>query len=582
MKSKTHQEIERELENDLPVETKLSLLNDLAFSCKERSKYEEVKSISEQILTILESYPNDLEHGRILNTLGLMYLDNGDFVLSCTTLHQAISIFTNIDNQEFLSVALCNIGAAYRSRGKFQKAIEYLQESITIAEKYSFEKVIVGSFINIGNAYRNLKQYPLAIEYYNKSLSTSRKINYLNGIANSLGNLGNVHSNLLEYDTALQFHFQSLEISQILEDLTGISIDLGNIGTIYLELKDYPKAIEFFLQSLNIAEQLGNNNSAAIKLINLGVVYGSLDFVGSDVIKALEYLERGLQIAIESDDKKIQSITHQNIAEILKREKKWEEYSYHFEKFHEIHSELNDTKVKEFVQQFNLERNEAEREKELAIERATAEERTKILEDILPKEILHRLIQGETKIANYLENVGILFVDIVGFTQLSESISPNELVDCLDIVFSHFDIICQRNSIEKIKTIGDAYFAVAGATLNINNPCFHLAIAALEMLEIAKYLPTLLNNRPLDFRIGLHVGEVVAGIIGKNKFTFDLWGDAVNIASRMESSSEPGKIQISEIFANSIKDCSEFNIIPRGEINIKGKGTMNTFWLEKA
>jgi len=581
MKFQTIQEIENELENAKSIELKLSLMNDLAFSLKEHSKYEEVKRISEQILTLLDSHPNNLEHGRILNTLGLMYLDNGNFVLSCSTLHKAISLFKDIESHEFLSVALCNIGAAYRSRGKYQEAIKYLQQSITIAEKFSYEKVIISSLITIGNSYRNLQQFPLAIEYYNKSLSTSKKIHYQNGIANSLGNLGNVYSNMKEYTTALEFHFQSLEIGQKLENLKEISIDLGNIGTIYLDLKNYPKAIEFFLQSLQISEQLGNQNSVAIKLINLGVVYGSLDFEGYDINKALEFFEKGLKIAIESDDKRIQSITYQNIAELLKREKRWEEYSYHFEKFHELHSELNNTKVKEFVQQFNLERNEAEREKELAIERATAQERTKILENILPKEILNRLLQGETKIANYLENVGILFVDIVGFTQLSQSISPNELVDYLDIVFSHFDIICQRHSIEKIKTIGDAYFAVAGATLNVDNPCFHLSNAAIEMIEFEKTLPLFLNNRSLNFRIGLHIGEVVAGIIGKNKFTFDLWGDAVNIASRMESSSEPGKIQITETFANYIKKYPEFSLIPRGEINIKGKGTMNTFWLEK-
>ncbi|MBL8004636.1 MAG: adenylate/guanylate cyclase domain-containing protein, partial [Candidatus Kapabacteria bacterium] len=146
--------------------------------------------------------------------------------------------------------------------------------------------------------------------------------------------------------------------------------------------------------------------------------------------------------------------------------------------------------------------------------------------------------------------------------------------------------------LEKIKTIGDGYLAVANVTRPLKDHQVATAKSAIYLMETLKEftvnIPAELgdtawirNMNDIEIRIGIHTGEVVAGIIGKNKYTYDLWGDAVNVASRMESNSEAGRIHISEQFAKSIESNPEFSIIPRGTINIKGKGTMNTFWLER-
>jgi class 3 adenylate cyclase len=161
----------------------------------------------------------------------------------------------------------------------------------------------------------------------------------------------------------------------------------------------------------------------------------------------------------------------------------------------------------------------------------------------------------------------------------------------LDTIFTKADEIIEEFGLEKIKTIGDGYLAVANVSTSLENHQKSTAFAALELVEqLQKFtvvIPPDLGDsswsegmKDLEIRIGLHTGEVVAGIIGKNKFTYDLWGDAVNVASRMESNSEPWKVHISEKFAKSIENCPEFSLIPRGTITIKGKGSMNTFWLE--
>jgi adenylate cyclase len=582
MEANTIEQLLQSIKNSTSPFDKVGFLNNLAWKYKELSNYDDVKLISEQVLDLLKEYPNDFQYGRILNTLGVMYLDNGKFLQSNETLKQAYDLFVSVDNKEFQAVTLCNIGATLRSRAKYIEAIEYLSKSIRIAEDYNFSHVLVSSLLNVGNTYRNLKQFSIAIEYYNRALDISTSKNDKYGISSVYSNLGNVYSDLNQNEIALNYLFQALEINERLDDKSGVAIDLGNIGNIYFNILDYHNAIEYYLRSLSISEQLGNSNSTAIKYVNLGVVYGTPEFEGYNFEVSIGYFQKGLSLSLETENLYVQSLIHKNFADVYKFEKKWEEYSYNYEKFHEIHSKINTNKVLEYTKEYDFERKQAEREKELAIINAKANERSKILEDILPKEIINRLINGETKIADTYDNVSLLFLDIVGFTQLTETVSAIELVDILDKIFGKFDSICKKYSVEKIKTIGDAYLAVAGATIPSDNPSLDVANVACEIQAIS--INDLFNssNVSIQFRIGLHRGNIVAGIIGEEKYSYDIWGDSVNIASRMESHSEPGKIHISEQFEKSIVQYPEFKLIQRGEISIKGKGTMNTFWLERA
>ncbi len=199
----------------------------------------------------------------------------------------------------------------------------------------------------------------------------------------------------------------------------------------------------------------------------------------------------------------------------------------------------------------------------------------KLLLNVLPVSIANRMRKGEKLIADKHDNVAVLFADIVNFTPLAESMPPEELVQILDDIFTRFDQIAEALNLEKIKTIGDAYMMAAGLPAERPvNPAL-TALAALKMRDAVKEINAK-RQIEIDIRAGIHVGEVVAGVIGQSKFVYDLWGDVVNVASRMESTAPAGEIQVTDAMYKIIKD--QFLFQERGVIEIKGKGPM-TSWL---
>ncbi|MDY7013484.1 MAG: adenylate/guanylate cyclase domain-containing protein [Cyanobacteriota bacterium] len=204
------------------------------------------------------------------------------------------------------------------------------------------------------------------------------------------------------------------------------------------------------------------------------------------------------------------------------------------------------------------------------------EARQRLLLNILPEPIAARLQSGESPIADSFEDASVLFADLVGFTSVAAQKTPAQLVEMLNVVFSEFDQLAARHDLEKIKTIGDSYMVVGG--LSVPNPDRAAAIArmALEMqATLAQYNRETEQN--LQLRIGIHLGPVVAGVIGISKFSYDLWGDTVNMASRMESSSLPGCIQVTAAVRDRLKD--RFCFEERGSVEVKGKGRMLSYWL---
>ncbi|MFO1472748.1 MAG: adenylate/guanylate cyclase domain-containing protein [Turneriella sp.] len=197
-----------------------------------------------------------------------------------------------------------------------------------------------------------------------------------------------------------------------------------------------------------------------------------------------------------------------------------------------------------------------------------------LLLNILPETVANRLLSGERTIADYFDSVSVLFADIEGFTSLSRRLNPQQLVALLNRVFSHFDSLAEVLGLEKIKTIGDAYMVGAGLPHKVDDHadrCFAMAQGMLRILEE--------ENQGLEeklrLRIGIASGPVVAGVIGQNKFIYDLWGDTVNTASRMESSGVAGEIHITETTMLALGKNAQF--VDRGEIEIKGIGKMRTY-----
>jgi class 3 adenylate cyclase len=219
-----------------------------------------------------------------------------------------------------------------------------------------------------------------------------------------------------------------------------------------------------------------------------------------------------------------------------------------------------------------LENRVEQRTRQLSQEKERSEE---LLLNILPVEIADRLKRNESS-TEHFEEVTILFADIVGFTSLSAEMEPMELVAGLNQIFSAFDGLTEKYGLEKIKTIGDAYMVVGGLPIARGDHAIAIAEMALEMQAYMANVPNNLGHN-LQIRIGINTGPVIAGVIGIKKFIYDLWGDAVNVASRMESHGKPGYIQVTETTYAHLKN--QYILEPRGTISVKGRGEMITYWL---
>lgn len=205
-----------------------------------------------------------------------------------------------------------------------------------------------------------------------------------------------------------------------------------------------------------------------------------------------------------------------------------------------------------------------------------------LLQNVLPTEVYYELLKTGKVTPQCYNNVTVIFTDFVGFTAMCEKIELQELINELDTHFSKFDTICERHYLEKIKTIGDAYMCVGGMPMRNHSHPFDAVLAAMEM---AQYIDAVNEQKKKqgtcqwNIRIGVHTGSVIAGIIGRKKFLYDIWGDTVNVASRMESGGEAGKINISGTTYKYIKDI--FDCTYRGKMPVKNKADIDMYFVDR-
>lgn len=580
-------------------------------------KYDKAKAIIHQIFNESLVEKKSAQYVQLTELLGKLYENTSQFTEAITQYSNALDYY-KIHNNSFQIVdCLSTIGNIYESISEYPTALQYLKESLDISNEIEYKIGVARSLGNIGIIYLNLSDYQIALEYLEAALTIFEELQDYVGIAINLGNIGNVFRHLNEYSKAVDYYQKALDINTKHGKYDGAAINMGNIGIVYYYLQNYELALEYFHKAIAIKEEHGFKHKIAFNLSSIGNVYFSME----DYPKALEYYHQALQLNTEHHDKRGIGFNLKNLAfvyycledipqsfdfinqcwnvaqelqdQLLEMEclelysmlhektKDFEQAIGFFRRFVSLKDSINSQESKQKALLFDQKRRIEEDEKSRLMKLARFQEQERIFHNILPVSIANRLIEGETTIAESYENVSIFFSDIVGFTELSSQLSPSELVDALNTIFTAFDRIGTKYGLEKIKTIGDAYMAVCGVPEQYEDHSLRTAKFALEIAEILPQLRLKERFEKLQIRIGLHCGGVVAGIIGERKFAYDVWGDAVNVASRMESHSEPGKIHISEAFAKSIESHREFSLIPRGEINIKGKGTMNTFWLDK-
>ncbi|MBL8003947.1 MAG: tetratricopeptide repeat protein [Candidatus Kapabacteria bacterium] len=591
-------------------------------------KNEEAKELAFELLEQHEILDDVESLAKVYSTLGIVYYHLSDFINAIEYFDKEFYILQDTERKEEIAHNLKNIGTAYASLNNNVKALECFEKALQINEEIGRKDGIASNYGNIGIIYSSLNDYSKALEYYEKALQTNEEIGRIKGIPFNLGNIANVYSSLFDYSKALEYNKKALAIFEEIGHKVGVADKLHSIGIIYRNFLDYPKAIEYYKKalflneemgrkagiaanlgcigniysdqleypkalehikkSLDINKEIGNKIGIAYNLLNLGVTYKEIE----EFSTALEYIRQSYSIAEENKSYDIMMNCIEQYSQIYEKKGDIVQAFSYYKQYIALKDEIQSKESKNKALLFDQRRKIEEDEKARQLKLARFQEQEKILHNILPINIADRILNQETFIADHFQSVSVLFMDLVGFTSLSSIAPPKQLVYLLDTIFTKADEVVESFGLEKIKTIGDGYLAVANVTTPLEHHQKATALAALKLLETMKdftvNIPSELGNtdwiknmKNIEIRIGIHTGEIVAGIIGKNKYTYDLWGDAVNVASRMESNSEAGRIHISDEFAHSIESHSEFSLIPRGEITIKGKGTMNTFWLEK-
>ena len=519
-----------------------------------------------------------------------------------------------------LIFCLISTGACYWAVADYPHALELLLKALKLAEQAGDKQGIARASGNLGNVYAEQPDYPKALEFYNKALAISTGLGDTRGVARNLGNIGTIYKEMQTYPKALEYYFNALKNYEVAGEKRGIAVTLANIAWVYSDQSKYFNALSAYWRSLKIAEKAGERRVIMYDFGNIGEVYYKMATDTSEkyrrtlnslsdnkkksfIYLSLNYSEKAVQIAKDINSPKQLITWYLNLSLAYKKLGNWEKAYF----FSELSYAAKDTVFRK-ENSMKMAKLETERENEIKskesqlqnarLEKANVQRiamaggllglliivlliyrsrrnSERLLRNMLPAKIASRLKKRENPIADRYDHAAIVFVDIVEFTQFSRDKSPEYLVEVLTDFFARMDELADKHGMEKIKTIGDGYLAVCGLP-EPNPECVSCAARfALESLEVMRNYRTR-DGQKIRVRIGIDAGVVVAGIIGEKRFSYDLWGDTVNTASRMESLGLEGEVQITDYVRQNLG--GNFVTRERGEIEVKGKGIMKT-WL---
>ena len=391
------------------------------------------------------------------------------------------------------------------------------------------------------------------------------------------------------YKDAIWYFNESLELYEELELSLDLANNLNKNGISYLGLGQINKAITNCKRGLEISKNIG---AIEVEKESCECLYDIYKEKG-DSKNALLYHEKMKvlvdSLKVEETSKKIlmMEFKKQLTADSLEKEKDKLETQLEYQELLAEENNLRNIAIGSGILLLMIVAGLYLRIRYIRGSRAEAEyERNRsedLLLNILPAEIAEELKEKGKSEARNFEMVSILFTDFKEFTQTSEKLSAKELVEEINVCFEYFDSVCDKYEIEKIKTIGDSYMAAGGLPIPKPESIKKTVLAALDMRDFIKKREQILlakNKIPFQMRVGISTGPVVAGIVGTKKFQYDIWGDTVNTASRMESAGEIGRVNVSQFTYKLLKDDPELKFAPRGKIEAKGKGEIDMYFVE--
>jgi len=476
-----------------------------------------------------------------------------------------------------INIAIADV---YSIMGDGKVAMGYYKKALALLDPQTDALTVASAQLNLGDEYLNQKQLDSALYFFRESGRTFKAENYEMGEAYNLGNVGLVYAEMGKHREAEENLNQAVDILTGLGDYYPICVYLTAMADIYDAQNQEEKSLKYALRSLELAKQHGLKEQISDSNLKLSEFYESqgnskkaLDYykehiVFRDQVSSIQDVQRMANIRTEYEVSQ-----KQMEVDLLNQQKKVQRY---------VVIGTGITLLLIGLLAFSLfKRNRfMKRTNELiAYEKQRSDD---LLKNILPAETAEELKENGAVKAKQFEQVTVLFTDFKSFTKQSENLDPEHLVKSIDYYFSKFDEIIDEYGLEKIKTIGDSYMCACGLPFPIEDHALRTCQAALDIVEFVR--KTKRNSRhelaKFDVRVGIHTGTVVAGVVGTKKFQYDIWGDTVNTASRMESSSEVGRVNISETTYQLLKEQDEFTFSPRGFLEVKGKGKVAMYYVE--
>jgi len=555
-------------------EEKLSLLKDLSAN---QTDYEKKLTYSEELIAAAEAldsanYMIDgyLEKG---NALRLM----GDLTKALESLFKGSDIAAREGLNDRVGTIYVAIADVYSIYGNHKNSVDYYHRSIEILKNEKDTVNLASALLNAGEEYFNYNDMDSATFYYEAAGKIFNDIHYELGVAYYLGNMGRVHAKSGDWDLAEDNINEAVNLLTAIGDYYPICVYLTDMANIYEEKGNRSTALRYLERSLQLAMKYGLKEQIRDANLKLSEYYDKSGMsekalgyyrqyvVYRDSLNNLETVQKmaDLRTNYEISQKQTQ-------VDLLEQQKSNQRIV--------IIATLVATVLIILLAFVMYHRYEYAKKtnKIITDEKARSEN---LLLNILPEEIARELKARGKVQARKFDNVTVLFSDFKDFTRLAHEVEPELLVKSVDFYFRKFDEITTRHGLEKIKTIGDSYMCAGGIPLESDTHAEKVAMAAREMNQfILDQLQSSNDLLHFNIRIGIHTGPVVAGIVGTRKWQYDIWGDTVNIASRMESNSEAGRVNLSETTYQLIKD--KFTCSYRGEIEAKNWGKLKMYYLE--
>ena len=523
------------------------------------------------------------------------------------------------------------LGNYYRDNdNNHPKALEYYLKGEALARKIGYDLILAESLMAIGRLHDQQEEFKKGLEYKHQTLDVWKEQGNKNGIMWTYNNLGWSYRFLKDWENASKYFNLNLQLAEETESALGKNYAYVGLGDVAFDQQSFKKALEYYHTSWEFANEIGSKSRIANSAQLIGKSYVQLDRSSA----ALKWCNQAYDYFKLTNVIKKKKVACQCLYEAHKSRNESTKALFYFEQVAELNDSLNTQEIGKKMQQMEFSKQMladslADVEEAHFIEMAHAAEINKknqtrniligsgllalvfagtlwnrlhftrkskvaiqkekdrseyLLHNILPVEIATELKEKGMAIAREHDKVSILFTDFKGFTQLSEKLTAAQLVAEINDCFKVFDGICDKYQLEKIKTIGDAFMAAGGLPAPYEQATKNTILAALEMMDFIenrRLIKEAKGEISFGMRAGVHTGPVVAGIVGVKKFQYDVWGDTVNTASRMESSSEEGKVNISLATYKIIKDDPTFSFKSRGMIAAKGKGTVAMYYVQK-